>query len=199
MSPAPSGARRVGRRPGAPDTRGQILSAARDEFASRGYDAATIRGIAARARVDAALVHHYFGSKEQVFTAAMQLPVEPAALAASVVDGPFDAIGERAVRAFLGIWGNPTSRAPFLLLLRSAMTHEAAAAMLRQFVRHALLARVVAALELDDRELRVELAAASMVGTALLRYVVRLEPLASSTEEEVVALLAPTVQRYLAG
>lgn len=190
-----------GRRPGAPDTRGEVLSAARVEFGERGYDGATIRGIAGRAGVDSALVHHYFGSKEQVFVAAMQLPAQPADLVDSIVSGRPDEVGERVVRTFFGIWSNPVSRAPFLAMLRGAFDHEAAAAMLRQFVSRALLSRVAASLDLPvaERELRVELAASHLVGTALLRYVVRLEPLASADEEQLVQLIAPTLQRYLTG
>ena len=188
-----------GRRPGAPDTRGEVLAAARAEFGERGYDGATMRGIAARAGVDAALVHHYFGAKEQVFVAAMQVPAQPAELVSELTDGPPHELGARVVTVFLRIWGHPASRAPFLALLRNAIDHETAAAMLRQFIRAALLSRVAASLDVPDADLRVEIAASHLVGLALLRYVVRLEPLASATDAEVVRIVGPTVQRYLTG
>lgn len=189
-----------GRRPGAADTRGEIVEAARAEFAERGYEGATIRGIARAAGVDAALVHHYFGGKEQVFVAAMELPFDPSTALPGVLAGEEAQLGERFTRFFLSIWSSADSRAPFLALLRSASTSESAAAMLRAFVEQALLGRVVAHLPpAPDRALRMTLAASQLLGMALMRYVVRVEPLASASEDEVVALVAPAIQRYLVG
>ena len=189
-----------GRRPGAADTRGEILDAARAEFAARGYDGATMRGIARTAGVDAALVHHYFGGKEQVFVAAMELPFDPAAALPMVLAGDPAQIGERFTRFFLSIWSDADARGPFLALLRSASTSEGAAAMLRSFVEQALLGRVVAQLPPSpDRPLRMTLAASQLLGMALMRYVVQVEPLASASEDDVVALVAPALQRYLTG
>ncbi len=188
-----------GRRPGGPDTRGDILAAARHTFGERGYDGATVREIARRAAVDPALVHHYFGTKEGLFVAAMDLPLHPGEMLPGVVGGPPAGMGERAVRLFLGIWSEPATRAPFLALLRSATTNEASAALLRQFVRRAIIARVTVGMNGPDAPLRATLAASHLVGLALLRYVLRVEPLASADEEEVVALVTPTIQRYLAG
>jgi len=188
-----------GRRPGSADTRGEILVAARTEFATKGYDGATIRGIARAADVDPALVHHYFGGKEQVFVAAMELPFDPSVMLPTILAQGVDGMGERLVRQFLAVWGDPDSRAPFLAMLRSATTSEPAAAMLRSFVSEALLRRVVAGLDVPDAELRASLAAAHLVGLALLRYVVRIPPLAAASEDEIVAIVAPTVQRYLTG
>lgn len=187
-----------GRRPGGEDTRSGILTAARAEFAEQGYDATSLRGIARRAGVDPALVHHYFGSKEQVFVAAMELPFEPAELLPQVLDGDPEGLGERLVRLFLRIWADPDFRTPMLGMLRSALTGEQGAAMLREFVGSALLARIAEAAGPVDR-LRLEAAAAQMVGVVLLRHVVRMEPLASATEDEIVAVVAPTLQRYLVG
>ncbi|HSK28169.1 MAG TPA: TetR family transcriptional regulator [Jiangellales bacterium] len=200
MSPtATRGPRRrgPGRRPGAPDTRGEILVAARSEFAEKGFEATSVRGIAARAGVDSALVHHYFGTKEKVFVAAMELTVDPAEIAGRMADGPADELAERVVRTFLSVWGNPTSRAPFLALLRSAIGHETAAALLRQFVTAIVLARIRPAVDGPDVDLRLELMASHLVGLAVIRYVVRAEPLASASDEQVVALVAPVLQRYL--
>jgi AcrR family transcriptional regulator len=190
-------ARGPGRRPGGPDTRGEILAAARAEFSRVGYDAATLRSIAAAAGVDPALIHHYFGTKEQLFVAAMELPFEPATTLPEVLNGDPSRLGERFVRLFLSVWDDPVRRAPFVAMIRSAMSHERAATMLRGFVRTALLGR--AAEHLDADPLRIELAAGQLVGVVMMRYVLRLEPLASAGEDEVVALLAPTIQRYLVG
>jgi AcrR family transcriptional regulator len=187
---------RAGRRPGGPDTRGQILAAARTEFGERGYDGASIRAIAARSQVDPALIHHYFGTKEQLFLSAMEIPMVPSQIAAQIVTGPIETIGERAVRTFLATWGDPVKRTPVLALLRSAMTHAGAAALLRQFASRVMLARVVDGLEIPDRELRVEAAVSHLVGMAIMRYVVKIEPLASVSDEELVALVGPVIQRY---
>jgi AcrR family transcriptional regulator len=190
---------RLGRRPGGPDTRGALLLAAREEFAAKGYDGATVRGIAARAGVDPALVHHYFGTKEALFTNAMQFPVEPAKLIPEILADGVDQAGERLVRTLLRIWGNPATREPALALVRSAVTHEAAASMLRQFASRALVRRVAAELDLPEAQLRVSLIASHIVGLALLRYVIRVEPLAGASDDDVVALVAPVLQRYLTG
>ncbi|MGN6245932.1 MAG: TetR/AcrR family transcriptional regulator [Motilibacteraceae bacterium] len=192
-------ARPRGRRSGSSDTRSEILAAAREEFASRGYDGASVRGIARAAGVDPALVHHYFGGKEQVFVAAMQLPLDPSQVLPRIVDGDPARLGERLARVFLAAWSDPAGRAPFVAMVGAAMTNEQAATMLREFVTRALLGRVVEASGAPRAELRHSLAGAQLVGTALLRYVVRVEPLASASEEDVVAALGPVLQRYLAG
>jgi AcrR family transcriptional regulator len=189
-----------GRRPGGEDTRGAIVAMARQEFAEKGYDGASLRGIARAADVDPALVHHYFGGgKEELFVAAMQLPFSPAEQVPAILGPGIDGLGERMTRFFLGVWRDPERRDPFLALLRSAVTNEQAAAMMRGFVTEALLSRVAAGLDLPpaECELRVELGVAQLVGMAMLRYVIRLEPLASASEDEIVALVAPTLQRYL--
>ena len=190
------------RGPGRPadggDRRTAILSAAREQFAATGYAAASVRGIARQAGVDPALVHHYFGTKEQVFVAAMQLPFQPGEMLPQVLAGDPDGLGERLVRLFLGAWDSPEFRAPMLGMLRSAMTGEQGAAMLGEFVGTALIGRVAEALGPVD-PLRVQAAAAQMVGVVILRHVIRLEPLASASVDDVVALIAPAVQRHLLG
>jgi AcrR family transcriptional regulator len=188
------------RGPGRPsdggDRRAAILARAREEFADKGYAAASVRGIARSAEVDPALVHHYFGTKEQVFVAAMELPFAPAELVPQILDGPRDELGERLVRTFLGVWAHPDFRAPMLGMLRSAMTGEQGAAMLREFVGSALLGRIAAAIGPVD-PLRLQVAAAQMVGVVMLRHVLLIEPLASAPEDDVAAPVAPTMQRYL--
>ena len=190
------------RGPGRPadggDRRTAILTAAREQFAATGYAAASVRGIARQAGVDPALVHHYFGTKEQVFVAAMQLPFQPGEMLPQVLAGDPEGLGERLVRLFLGAWDSPEFRAPMLGMLRSAMTGEQGAAMLREFVGTALIGRVADAVGPVD-PLRVQAAAAQMVGVVILRHVIRLEPLASASVDDVVALIAPAVQRHLRG
>ncbi|MFF7180291.1 TetR family transcriptional regulator [Streptomyces sp. NPDC008121] len=180
-----------------PGARQRIMEAARAQFAERGYDKTSVRGIAKAAGVDPALVHHYFGTKDELFAAAVEISFEPALVVPQVLGGPLDGIGERLARYFIGVWENPATRAPLLAIIRSALTHEAAAKVLRGFVLRRLLERVAADLEVPDPKFRAELAASHMIGIAILRYVIQVEPLASADPEEIVALVAPTLQRYL--
>lgn len=188
---------RPGRRPGPTETRDAILTAARTLFGERGYDGATIRAIAGNAGVDPALVHHFYGSKEQVFVAAMQVPINPADVIQRISDGPREQTAERILRLFLAVWKDADGRAAFLGMMRSAMTNEQAAAMTRQFLRQALLNRLVATLGVSP--LRAEAVMSHVIGTMMMRYVLRLEPLASVGEEELVGMVAPTLQRYFDG
>ncbi|MFG2405172.1 TetR family transcriptional regulator [Streptomyces brevispora] len=180
-----------------PDARTRILEAARNEFAQRGYDKTSVRGIAKAADVDAALVHHYFGTKDEVFAAAVELSFEPALAIPDILGSSTEGLGERLAGYFIGVWENPVSRAPLLAVMRSAMTHEAAAKGLRVFVLRRLLGRIADQLDVPDAAFRAELAASHMVGIAVLRYVIQAEPLASAPPEKIVAMVAPTLQRYL--
>ncbi|MGK5741846.1 TetR family transcriptional regulator [Micromonospora sp. URMC 103] len=191
-------ARRTGRRPGNPGTREAILDAARAAFGERGFDAASIRAIAATAGVDPALVHHYFGSKDQLFLAAMEAPVDPRALIPQIVAGDRDGLGERLVRMFLGVWDSPAGTAG-VALLRSAVSNEWTARLLREFVVTQVLRRVLDHLDVDPAELplRGSLVATQLIGLAMMRYVIRLEPVASAAPETLVATVGPTIQRYL--
>ncbi len=185
---------RTGRRPGQTQTRDDILTAARNQFAARGYAGTTIRGIAAEAGVNPALVHHFFGSKDQVFVAALNLPFNPSMLVEALLEGPREAIGERVLRLFLGLWQEPGTRLPFFALVRSVTASPEVADQMRQFMETAVLAKVAAALDLPP--LRLTGAASQMIGLAMVRYVIRAEPMASASEDEVVALVAPVIQHY---
>ncbi|GAA2941261.1 TetR family transcriptional regulator [Streptomyces enissocaesilis] len=181
-----------------PGARERILQAARDAFSEHGYDRTSMRGIAKAAGVDAALVHHYFGTKDDIFAAAIEMSFEPALVIPAVLgQGGTDGIGERLARCFIGVWENPATRAPLLAVVRSALTNETAAKVLRTFVLRRLLERVAAELDVPDPTFRAELAASHMVGIAILRYVIKAEPLASADPERIVAMVAPTLQRYL--
>jgi len=194
--------RRRGRRPNteSADTRDRILTVAREEFSERGYEKTSVRAIAKAAGVDSALVHHYFGTKEQVFEAAIAVALAPAADApAAVADGPLDTVGERLTRFIFGVWENPTTRTPLLAIVRSAVNNEAAASVFRRLVVSQVLGRVAVQLKVPDAELRAELAGAQLVGCAMLRYVIKVEPLASADVEQVIARVAPVVQGHLTG
>ncbi|MEH0984168.1 TetR/AcrR family transcriptional regulator [Micromonospora sp. CPCC 205556] len=193
-------ARRTGRRPGNPDTREAILDAARTAFAERGFDAASIRGIATAAGVDPALVHHYFGTKEQLFRATVNVPLDPAELLPGVLAGGTDGVGERLVRTFLTVWDSPAG-AGAVALLRSATNNEWTARLMREFLVTQVLRRVLDHLDMPPAELplRGSLVATQMIGLAMMRYVIRLEPVASADPETLVRAIGPTVQRYLTG
>jgi AcrR family transcriptional regulator len=194
-------ARRTGRRPGRQDTRAGILAAARELFAERGYDGASIRSIAAEAAVDPALVHHYFRTKEQLFLAVVQPPVEVAEIFPKLFGGEIDGLGERLVRTFLTAWEGPVSGPAFHSLLRSAVSHPMTGRLVREFFTTQVVRRAQRALadEVDPAEIptRASLVASQMFGLALARYIVKFEPLAGMPLEAVVASVAPSVQRYL--
>lgn len=179
-------------------TRDRILAAAREEFSARGYDRTSVRSIARAAGVDAALVHHYFGTKDQVFAAAIELSFAPAlAIPDAMAAAGRDEVGERVARFMLGVWENPATREPLLAVVRSAVSNEAAAAVFRGLISRRVLAPVAGGLDVPDPEVRAQLAAAQLVGIVMLRYVVKVEPIASADTESLIAMVAPAVQRYL--
>jgi AcrR family transcriptional regulator len=193
-------ARRSGRRPGNQDTKQSILESARTAFAEIGYDKASIRAIAAAAQVDPALVHHYFGTKEKLFLAAMNSPINPAELVPKAMAGPREQAGERLVALVLSVWDSPAGAAA-VALLRSAMSNEWTARLMREFVVTQVLRYALAELGIDEKEAptRAALVATQIGGLALVRYVLKVEPVASAPAEQLVAALAPSVQRYLTG
>ena len=191
-----------GRRPGGVDTRAAIVTAAREEFAAQGYDATSLRAIARTAGVDPALVHHYFGGKSGLFVEVMSIPVDLASLVDGIVSAPRDQVGEQMVRTFLRVWDAPEGRLRFQALMRSAVSHEEAARMLREFLVREVFGRVTAAFAAEDGpdgvELRAALAAGQMVGMAMLRYVLEFPAVVDAEQAEIVEQLAPVLQRYLA-
>jgi len=187
-----------GRRPGGPDTRAAILAAARASFASQGFAGTTIRAVASTAGVDPALVHHYFGSKDDLFVAALELPVDPRVALAPAIAGGLDGAAERMLRVFLSVWDDPAVRLPLLGLVRGMFDVEGRG-LLRDGFLPAVLEPVGAALGVDEPARRMPLVASQMLGLILLRYVLEVEPLVSMSADEVVAIYAPTLQRYLSG
>ncbi|UPZ30559.1 TetR family transcriptional regulator [Streptomyces sp. LRE541] len=181
-----------------PAARDRILAAAREEFAERGFEKTSMRAVAKAADVDAALVHHYFGTKEQVFEAAIEVAIGPLLSApGSIGEGPLDGVGERLARFFFGVWENPATRKALLAIVRSAVNNETAAGVFRRLISAQVLRRVALQLDLPDAELRAELAAAQLVGIAMLRYVIKVEPLASATPEQIITRVSPVIQSHL--
>jgi AcrR family transcriptional regulator len=174
-------------------TRRTILHAARDIFATRGYEQTTIRAVAARAGIDASMVMRYFGSKAGLFTAAATMSVEPPDLRSV----PADRRGEAFVRHFVSRWEDNLSGDSTVILMRTAVADPAVTAKM-QATFNKLILGPVASLGLDDAASRASLIATQLLGLALCRYVVRLEPLASLPLDEIVFPVARTVQQYLA-
>ncbi|MGQ0774100.1 MAG: TetR/AcrR family transcriptional regulator [Pseudonocardiales bacterium] len=187
-----------GRRPAGADTRKTLLDAARVEFTERGYEGATVRAIAQRAGVDPAMVNHWFGSKDGLFVAAMEIPVNPDEIVPRMLEGDPEQLAERILRTFLSVWDADGGGA-LAALLRSVASHEQAARMMREFVSRVIFGRVVSTVAPDAPELRAALCGTQIAGLGMIRYVIRLEPLASADHDTVVAAIAPNLQRYLTG
>lgn len=188
---------RTGRRPGTSDTRDQILAVARRRFATRGYDATSLRGIATDAKVDPALLIHYFGTKEGLFTAATGLPTGLSEVFAGQQGQTLRDFAESLVRSYLRFIDGDQSRNAILALVRSAVSNDKAAAMLREFLAAELLPVIASRTGHENAPLRAGLVAAQLMGVAMLRHVVRLDPVARATPDEIVALVAPVIEHYL--
>ena len=187
-----------GRRPGAPDTRAEVLAAARTAFAERGFRGTTIRAVASAAGVDPALVHHYFGTKDDLFVAALQIPVDPREVLAPVVAAGPDGAGERLLRTLLSVWDDPELQPGLVALARSLVSDDSASLVRDGFIP-VVVGPVLASLVRDRPEVRVPLVASQIIGLVVARYVVALPPMAAMPAEDVVARVGPTLQRYLTG
>jgi AcrR family transcriptional regulator len=194
--------RRRGRPRGAnrDDTKARILAAAAAEFGEHGYEGASIRSIARRAEVDPALVHHYFDDKAALVAEVVAVPLRPDRIVQGALEGPIDELGERLLRGVLAAWDAPAVRPAATVALRSALGQGPVARMLREFLRREIMLRVAARIgDAEDAELRAELAASQIVGVIMVRYVLAFEPVASLSDDEIVARVAPAVQWHLTG
>jgi AcrR family transcriptional regulator len=190
---------RTGRRPGPTSSRAEIVAAAAARFAAAGYDATSLRQVAADAGVDPALVRRFFGNKERLFTEVASALIDPAAAVAAVAGGPAGGAGERLLRYFLGLLGDVREPGALLGLVRSAVTSEHAAAIMRRFLAERVIGEITAALAVDHPELRGALVASQLVGIAVTRYAVRLAPLTAAGPDELARWIAPVLQHYLTG
>jgi AcrR family transcriptional regulator len=191
---------RTGRRPGNQDTREAILTAAREAFAERGFDGASIRAIAAGAGVDPALVHHYFGNKDQLFLAALRVPINPADVLEDVLAGGTADVGERIICTLLSVWDSPAGSA-VIAAVRSAVANDAMSKVLRQFIVDRLVRGALVRLGVAPAEapLRATLVASQMAGLVMVRYILKAEPMASQSPDAIAAAIGPTIQRYITG
>lgn len=197
----PGGPRgRTGRRPGRSDTREVILTAARRAFATDGFAGASVRKIAAAAGVDAALIHHYFKSKQKLFLETMRIPLDPDPLLRSMAAGGIDGLGVRLVRLVLTTWDSPVGQ-PLAAALRSAMTDAAMAKVVREFVIGQIVGRLLRSLPIppDEIEVRSALLVSQMVGVITGRYLLQVPPLATLPLETLIPQIGATMQRYLNG
>ena len=190
--------RRRGRpRGGESDARERILASSVEEFGEHGYDGATVRGIAARAGVDSALVHHYFGTKADLFAEAVGAPMRPDVDIPGLLAGPRDALGENIVRYVLDAWERPDVRKRGVVLLRSAIGNRLATPLLAGFLSRELIGRIAAQLDVPDAELRASLVASQVAGILIARHVLKLPAVAAASVDELVERIGPNVQRYL--
>ncbi|WP_240641178.1 TetR family transcriptional regulator [Nocardioides ferulae] len=187
---------RRGRRPGAPDTRAAILAAARTSFAATGFAGTSIRSVAAAAGVDPALVHHYFGTKDDLFLAALELRVDPRVARLPVLEGGPEHAGRRIMELFVSVWDDEETRLPLLALVRGAVEPGGARLVQDGFFR-LVLRPIGDAFDLDQPDRRMALVASQLFGLIVVRYVLALEPLASAPASELVATYAPVLQGYL--
>ncbi|MFN3005770.1 TetR family transcriptional regulator [Mycolicibacterium wolinskyi] len=197
MAPPAQTARKRGRRQGEPVSREAVLAAAKERFATDGYEKTTLRAIATDAHVDPSMVLYLFGSKADLFRESLQLILDPALLV-EALEGPADDVGTRMVRRYLHIWESPETAASMRAMLQSATSNTDAHEAFRSFMQDYVLTAVSGVLGGGEQaRLRAMLAASSLVGTAMLRYVMAVPPLATLTGDEVMRLIGPTVTRYL--
>ncbi|MEU5873343.1 TetR family transcriptional regulator [Glycomyces sp. NPDC047369] len=192
-------AKRTGRRTGNPDTRSEILGAARRLFADEGFESVSMRRIAGEAGVDPSLIHHYFGSKDELFMAAIEIPFDPAPEVAAVLQGgDVEHAGERLMHTFVAIWEGPHHE-KLLAVLRSSLSKPAMSFVLKQLFEH----RIVKAIEqtLGDRvdhiPVRASFIGSQVFGLVVARYILKLEPVASLGPEQLAETIGPTIDRYL--
>jgi AcrR family transcriptional regulator len=176
-----------------------VLEAARAASSRRGYVNTTVKGVAAAAGVAPDVVRRYYANREALFAAAMRLPVDPATSVAQLLAPGIDGLGERLVRVTLRMLDDPETREQLAAMVRDGAGASKATASLREFLESAVVDRVASALRVPDARMRVTLATSYLVGVAVSRYVLRIEPLASATEDEIVLLVAPAVQAALTG
>lgn len=186
-----------GRRPGKSGTRELIASVAGRQFAELGYDRTTMRGIAREANVDPALVKHYFGTKPELFVSVVQLPFDPAVVAAGVFAGDRDTIGERLANFVLAVLESEEGRRRLTGIVRAAASEPEAARLVRERIVSQILGALAESIGADDPQLRASLVSSQVVGLIMTRYVIGVEPLASRDAASIVAALAPVLQHYL--
>ncbi|OAN33369.1 TetR/AcrR family transcriptional regulator [Mycolicibacterium iranicum] len=193
--------KRPGRPPGPSDTRDRILSSARELFARNGIDNTSIRAIAADAGVDPALVHHYFGTKTELFAAAIHIPIDPMSIIRPLREVPVDEIGYVLPTLLLPIWDSEIGKG-FIATLRSMLGgSDVDVSMMRSFLQEVIAAEVGSRVDNPPGtgRIRVQFVASQLVGIVMARYILELEPFKSLPVQQVADTIGPNLQRYLTG
>lgn len=191
--------RRPGRPPGTSDTREKILASARDLFARNGIGNTSIRAIASDAGVDPALVHHYFGTKEKLFTAAINVAFDPALILVPLRAAPVEELGRILPSLILPVWDSEVG-ASMVATLRSALSGDEIG-IFRSFLRDIVVTELAARVDnpAGSGVVRAEFAATQILGIAIARHILKLEPMASLPIPQIVDTIAPNLQRYFTG
>jgi AcrR family transcriptional regulator len=192
---------RLGRRPGGHSARADIVAAAREAFIEEGYDRPSLRGIARRAAVDPALVHHYFNGKADLFTEALKFGRDPREIVLEMSEK--GGTGEDLVRAFLQLWeGDPGDEGgvpPFTAIAQAVSSSPQAAAGLREYLQDRVWSVVAGKKPGEGQDVRMALIASLLVGLGWVRYLLRLEPVASASLEDLARWAGPALDQYLLG
>lgn len=199
MTAEPRQAKRPGRPRGPSDTRDRILINARELFARNGIDKTSIRAIAAAAGVDSALVHHYFGTKEQLFAAAINIPIDPMAVLVPLRETPVEDLGHVLPAILLPLWDSQMGTA--LIATMRSLLAGADISLVRSFLQEIITAEVAPRVDNPpgSGRLRVQFVASQLVGVVMVRYIIGLEPFASLPPQRIADTIGPTLQRYLTG
>ncbi|MFI5587342.1 TetR family transcriptional regulator [Amycolatopsis sp. NPDC051758] len=190
--------RRAGRWRSGEESKQRVLQAARDLFAQHGFGATSVRAIAAAAGVDPAMVFYFFGTKQGLFNAAVDMSDAVPPAIEAIFAGDLATIGERIVRTLVANLDR-SDRTPLVTLTRSAPTDAQSEALLREFIDREITGRLAALLGTPDAALRAGLVNVQILGLAVARYIVRVEPIASASVDELAATLGPVVQYCLTG
>jgi AcrR family transcriptional regulator len=191
--------KRPGRPPGTSDTRDRILASARNLFARNGIDKSSIRAIARDAGVDPALVHHYFGTKTQLFAAAIHIPIDPMAVIGPLREVPIEQLGSVLPSILLSLWDSEMGKG-FIAELRSLLAGNDVT-LIRSFLQEVITAEVGSRVDSPrgSGRIRVQFVASQLVGVVMARYILELDPFKSLPVEQIAETIAPNLQRYLTG
>jgi len=191
--------RRPGRPTGASDTRERILTSARELFAQNGIDKTSIRAVAAAAGVDPALVHHYYGTKQQLFAAAIHIPIDPMAVIGPIRETPVEEIGYTLPKLLLPLWDSELGSG-FIATIRSILAGNEVS-LLRSFLQEIIAVEVGTRVDNPPGTglIRVQFVASQLVGVVMARYILELDPFKSLPVEQIAETIGPNLQRYLTG
>ncbi|WP_373176013.1 TetR/AcrR family transcriptional regulator [Mycobacterium marinum] len=199
METTNTGRRRPGRPTGTSNTREHILTCARELFALNGLDRTSVRSVAAAAGVDASLVHHYYGTKQQLFAAAIQIPIDPTVVLEQIVETPVDELGLKIPSVLLPLWDSELGTG--LIATLRALMAGTESNLARSFLQEVVTSEVGSRVDspTGTGRIRAQFVASQLLGVVMARHIVKIEPFASLPADQVAQAIAPTLQRYLTG